>query len=189
MTRTDKAMLGSSNYERTPGDYYNTESWVTKALLDRVRFRGIVWEPAVGRGDMSDVLVQQGYSVMTSDIVGTTLGCKSAAECDFLTATSPGDATFSIVTNPPYVHAEAFIVQAIKLTARSSGMVAMLLRNEYDCASSRRYLFEQEAFAMKLILTKRPRWAESNIASPRHNFSWFLWDHNHSGSATMKWLP
>lgn len=184
------AIMGEAGFERVEGDRYFTEHWVTKALLARVRFRGLIWEPAAGRGDMADVLHAAGYEVMCSDIAGASLGCKSAAESDFLTHTSPGDGVFSIVTNPPYVHAEEFIVQALKLTRRASGMVAMLLRNEYDCAATRRYLFEQEPFAQKLVLTKRPKWSEAEPkASPRHNFSWYLWDWHHAGRATIGWLP
>lgn len=185
-------MLGESGFERVEGDRYWTEPWVTQALLDAVKFRGLVWEPACGRGDMADVLTNAGYSVMVSDIAGDSLGCRNAARADFLAHSSPGDALFSIVTNPPYALAEEFIRHALELTARASGMVAMLLRNEYDCAAGRRYLFEQEAFAAKRVLTKRPRWVDDldqPSASPRHNFAWYVWDHHHSGPARIEWLP
>jgi hypothetical protein len=186
------AMLGEAGFQRVEGDRYFTEPWVTRALLDRVRFRGLIWEPACGRGDMADVLVEKGYKVMCSDIAGASLGCVGAAEADFLTHGSPGDGTFSIVTNPPYNRAEAFIRKALDLTTRASGMVAMLLRNEYDCASSRRDLFERESFFGKFVLTKRPRWVDGlaqHSASPRHNFAWYVWDHHRAGPAVIRWLP
>lgn len=63
---SDKAMLGSSGYKRRHGDLYATEPWVTRALLSRVRFRGPVWEPAAGRGDMVRVLQDAGYEVYAS---------------------------------------------------------------------------------------------------------------------------
>jgi hypothetical protein len=141
---------------------------------------------------MADVLSDYGYEVRISDIVGDTLGCRGATEADFLTHDSPGDALFSIVTNPPYTLAEEFLCKALDLTKRASGMVAMLFRNEYDCAATRRYLFEQEAFAAKLVLTKRPRWVDGlgqDSASPRHNFAWYVWDHHNFGRATIGWLP
>ena len=188
----DFAMRGSG-FERVEGDRYWTESWVTRALLARVKFRGMIWEPACGRGDIADVLHADGYQVTVSDIAGDRLGCKNAAEVDFLKhSSSPGDALFSIVTNPPFTFAEPFIWRALELTERAGGMVAMLLRNEYDCAASRRSLFEREAFAVKFVLTKRPRWVDGigqHSASPRHNFAWFVWDHFHSGPARLEWLP
>lgn len=188
----DSAMLGTPKYERREGDRYYTEPWVTRALLAKVRFRGLIWEPAAGRGDIADVLVDAGYKVMASDIEGDRLGCKGAAETDFLTCGSPGDGVFSLITNPPYDKAEEFLRKALDLTAHASGMVAMIFRHEYDCAGGRRDLFERESFSAKLVLTKRPRWlheGETHVASPRHNFSWYIWDHHHSGPATMMWGP
>lgn len=183
------AMVGESGYDRLAGDRYYTQPWITRALLRVVRFRGKVWEPACGRGDMVDVLREAGYDTIASDIAGATLGCVGASELDFLTHGSPGDATFSIVTNPPYAHAEAFIRKSLELTQRSGGQVAMLLRNEYDSASRRRDLFERESFACKLVLTKRPQWIEEMDGKPRHNFAFYLWDWNHTGPATIRWLP
>jgi hypothetical protein len=62
-------------------------------------------------------------------------------------------------------------------------MVAILARHEFDCAARRRPLFEDARFRMKLVLTKRPRWVDGpQRASPRHNFAWFLWDHQHRGA-------
>ena len=139
---------------------------------------------------MADALVDNGYQVMASDSEGDQRGCKQAEMAVFLESCSPGDAMFSIVTNPPYTLAEEFIVHAIALTERVGGMVAMLMRNEYDCAASRRDLFEHEAFAGKLILTKRPRWRDGeHIASPRHNFAWYVWDWGHTGPAHLEWIP
>lgn len=185
----DFAMRGSG-FKRVEGDRYWTEAWVTRALLSKVAFRGVIWEPACGRGDMVEVLIEAGYKVMASDVAGDTLGCKVAAEADFLACRQ--ETNCSIVTNPPYTLAEAFIRKALDLTERASGMVAMLLRNEYDCAARRRYLFERESFAAKFVLTKRPRWVDGvgqHSSSPRHNFSWYLWDHHHSGNARVEWLP
>jgi hypothetical protein len=185
----DQAMV-RSNFARVEADRYWTEPWVTQALLSLVKFRGAIWEPACGRGDMANVLVDAGYHVIAGDIAGTRLGCKYAYQADFLEHSSPGDATFSIVTNPPFTLAEEFIWKALELTKRAGGMVAMLLRNEYDCAASRRLLFEEEHFAAKFILTKRPRWIDyGHTASPRHNFAWYLWDHHHTGPARLEWLP
>ena len=56
-------------------------------------------------------------------------------------------------------------------------MVAMLLRNEFDSAASRKELFTGNVyFDTKIILTKRPRWIEGSTGSPRHNYAWFVWD-------------
>lgn len=191
MSDAAKMRIGEAGYERVEGDRYWTEPWVTKTLLDGVLLRGWIWECAAGRGDMADVFRGAGCRVVCSDIAGSSLGCESASELDFLTAEPPAGwpAVLSIVTNPPYLLAEQFIRRALKLTQPEGGMVAMLLRNEYDCAARRRDLFEREPFRIKLVLTKRPRWSEQNTASPRHNFAWYVWDHQYSGSPEIGWLP
>jgi hypothetical protein len=95
-------MLGDSGFKRVDGDIYYTEPWVTQALLDRIRFRGVVWEPACGRGDMVKVIGAAGYEVVASDIAGDDLGCDSASGVDFLREQHKSSRSFSIVTNPPY---------------------------------------------------------------------------------------
>jgi hypothetical protein len=184
-------------YERQAGDLYPTPAWVTQVLCDAVRFRGRVWEPAAGRGDMANVLRDAGYDVRCTDIEGDRLGCDGCFEQDFL-KTHHGTLSlgrfgeaFSIITNPPYSHAQEFIRQALALTEPVGGMVAMLLRNEFDCGIKRRDLWVRPSFREKIVLTKRPFWFNDAPMQnhPRHNFSWLLWDHEHIGPATIRWLP
>jgi hypothetical protein len=54
----------------------------------------------------------------------------------------------------------------------------MLLRNEWDCAYTRRDLFMEMPFRLKIVLTRRPKWFKDDINAPRHSFSWYVWDHN-----------
>src|SRR5277367_5290169 len=49
-------------------DFFPTPRWATFALIDNERFDGIIWEPACGDGAMSDVLVEGGYKVESSDL-------------------------------------------------------------------------------------------------------------------------
>jgi hypothetical protein len=181
----DPAMIGHSGYERTAYDAYWTPRWCTEWLCEAVRFRGLIWEPAVGRGDIADVLTDRGYKVMISDIHDHG---PNPVIADFLKADAPFDGLLSIITNPPYAEAGQFARKALELTQRSGGMVAMLLRNEFDCAKSRCDLFDREPFSKKLVLTKRPTWSDERKASPRHNFAWFIWDWHHVGPATIRYL-
>lgn len=176
----------SSVYDRNPKDAYWTEPWVTRALLEQLHLRGVVWEPATGTGQMAYEIFDHGYTeVYPTDIVEYP-ECMLAEVVDFLKVERPWPGT--IITNPPYTLAEEFVRHALKLT-RPEGMVTMLLRNEWDCAASRRDLFENAPFKTKYVLTKRPRWAASNKASPRHNFAWFVWDWAYSGVPEIKYLP
>jgi hypothetical protein len=79
-----------------------------------------------------------------------------------------GDA---IITNPPYELAAEFIERALSLTA-SDGLVAMLLRTDFDHAKSRQHLFQHPAFRKKLVLTKRIKWFEDSEGQPSFNHAW-----------------
>jgi hypothetical protein len=183
--RPDPAVLGNSGYERIPNDAYYTERWVTEALLSQVRFRGALWEPAAGRGDISAVLRGAGYNnVIESDIVWPD-------PVDFLRQRSLPDYVESIVTNPPYDQIADFIGHALILTRQVEGMVAMLARHEFDCAKGRKGFFDRPPFAMRVVLMGRPRWVPKKPGdkSPRYPYSWFVWDWRHSGSATLRYAP
>ena len=187
---TDPAMVGRPKFERVANDAYFTPAWCTEALLSRWMPVGTVWEPAAGNGAMVDVLNKAGFDVIASDI-NEYIDLRSdlvIVRKDFLTVTPPSG-LFSIITNPPYDRAEEFIRRALELTKPHRGSVAMLLRHEFDCAKTRRDLFESDNFARKITLTRRPRWFAETTTSPRHNFSWFVWDGMHRGPAILEYAP
>lgn len=187
-TRHDPAMLGS-RFERRPLDAYFTQTWITQALMDHYAFDGPVWEPAAGKGDMANQIGENGYLIGRTDIVFDDGA--GIEELDFLTQHKMlwWDAEIclrcrAIITNPPFDKADAFIAHAFKLRPLQ---IAMLLRHDFDCARKRLWMWSDPVmpFAMKLTLTKRPRWdwweRDKPLASPRHNFAWFIWDRRHKG--------
>ena len=170
-----------SGYERKERDLYETPEWVTRALLPHLP-PGIkeIWEPACGSGLMVNALEMGGYLVHATDIVKGH---------DFLDA-QPGDGIDvghdAIITNPPYKDAQAFIELALK----RAGLVAMLLRTDYDHAKTRAHLFAGcSAFAKKIVLTKRIKWFEDSKGSPSFNHAWFVWNMKHSGPPTLAYGP
>jgi hypothetical protein len=136
----------------------------------------MIWEPACGDGAISKVLEKNGYSVRSTDLFYRNYG--ELESVDFLkTEDYPVfPFAFSIITNPPYNFAEAFIRRALDVAQSVQGQVAMLLRNEYDCAATRVDLFRHPYFTFKLVLTKRPHWIAGTTGSPRHNYAWYVWD-------------
>jgi hypothetical protein len=173
----DAAMLGDSGYERVAADAYFTPPENVDCLASKVRLPGRIWEPACGAGNITQRLVELGHEVVSSDL--HTYGFEEQiGQFDFLAQEKPPVPGISaIVTNPPYGEmVEKFIRHSLKLMKPSCGMVAMFLRNEYDCGKGRMDLFEHPAFHMKIVVTKRPRWVEGSTGSPRHNYAWFIWD-------------
>ncbi len=104
---------------------------------------------------------------------------------DFLATTRIPEVD-AIVTNPPSGHcgrtAAAFARHALELMKPRRGLVAMLLRVEFDSAKTRGDLFgDCRQWSKKLVLTKRITWFEPAIAEPLDNFAWFIWNWRHRG--------
>jgi hypothetical protein len=114
-----------SGYVRQANDAYDTPAWVTDAVVPHLRSLALhVWEPAAGTGKMVDALRCAGFRVTSTDI---------ATGVDFLECSAlPSDLIQAICTNPPYTYAHAFIEHALVLTKPVGGVVAMLLRCDFD---------------------------------------------------------
>ena len=198
MSSADDPALYKSGFERIPKDRYWTEPWVTNALLRVIidindHHPGLVWEPAVGRGDIARVLMDHGMEVFASVI---DLSEFDAGMCDFTQHDFLVDefdpaimGVDKIITNPPYDKAEEFVRKCLEY--EDVRFVAMVLRSEFAAASRRVDLFTEQPFAFEIKLTTRPRWdwwfRDKPMASPRHNFSWFCWDRDWGKRPTIYW--
>ena len=98
-----------NDFERQKG-LFCTPPHIVRALLDREKFPGLVWEPAVGKGHIVKVLLEYGYrDVLASDIFDWGFPCKIE---DFLESTNR---VGSIITNPLFDIKWEFLAQAKKL--------------------------------------------------------------------------
>ena len=187
------AKVSSLGYERRPDDFYPTPPWVTHALLNSVKLRGDVWEPACGDGAISEVLLAHGYLVVSSDIAARGYGMAGRdflAE-DLIHPLGWRRVPLTIFTNPPYGElAKAFIEHALNLMRPVGGQVVMLLNHGFDCSAGVAPLFQDcAAFDAKLTLRGRIRWIEGTKGSPAHHHAWYIWDWGRRpGSPRLGWL-
>ena len=178
-------------HERKERDLYETPEWVGEALLPHLSKwrKDAVWEPAAGSGKLARVLARHFDVVYQWDISSEGLAPQGLV-ADFLDFGEEPDGFEAIITNPPYELATEFCERALQLTERSGGMVAMLLRTDFDHAKSRTHLFrDNPSFCKKLVLMRRIAWfVEANgkpKASPSFNHAWYIWDWKHSGPPTI----
>jgi hypothetical protein len=176
----------NSDYARKERDLYETPEWVTEVLLANLwPAASCIWEPACGSGRMAAVLNRR-YPVYTTDI--------HPDGRDFLFERLPAYPVIDgIITNPPYDLAQQFCEHALELM-EPRGLVAMLLRVDFDSAKSRAHLFRDcPAWCHKLVLTKRITWfVEADgkpKASPSENHAWYIWDWKHEGAPTLAYGP
>jgi hypothetical protein len=178
-----------SEYARRDRDDYPTPPWVTETLIPHLKDAKVtsIWEPAAGEGGMATTLTQAGFSVTSTDLGGGI---------NFLDhKTQAGERCDAIVTNPPYgiqgKLAERFIERALDLTRPRQGVVAMLLKVDFDSGLTRRRFFADcPAWAAKLVLLKRIEWFKSeNGMTPSENHAWYIWSWRHDGPARLAYGP
>lgn len=89
--------------ERRENDYYPTgETDAIRALMtydgDKIRAAGSVWDPACGKGDMVNVIREEGLPCTASDLVDRR--CPDSWQADYFSCLKSRAA--AIITNPPY---------------------------------------------------------------------------------------
>jgi hypothetical protein len=168
-------------------DAYMTPPCATEALLRHVTLHRRIWEPACGDGTgIIDVLRFHGHDVIGSDLVN--YGRKDCvAGRDFLFERTAPDGCETIVTNPPYKLAEAFVANALCLCPT----VVMLLRLAFYESERRSSILEGRGLARILCFRKRlPMMHRRNWDGPKGNsgmaFAWFVWARGYSGRTMIE---
>jgi hypothetical protein len=166
-----------SDFEREKG-LFCTPRHITRALLKREEFPGLVWEPAAGKGDIVRVLLEWGYrDVLASDIYDW--GFQPCEIKDFLkSATRVG----SIITNPPYDLKWQFLTQAKKLAASK---IALLLPLDTEYRSPfLRYHESDAAFPWKALyaFVQGVPWANVDGTWGRFLVGWHVFERGYTGN-------
>ena len=184
---------GASNHtedERQVDDYYATEPKATQLLLDRETFSSAIWECACGGGHMSEVLKQNGYAVMSSDLFDR--GYKGTKIIDFLKEKDIN--TMDIVTNPPYKFAKDFVEHALDISA-DGVKVAMFLKLTFLESKSRKALFEKYPFKTLYVSSERLQCAKNGDFEKYGKgvgtavaYGWYVWEKGFTGKPTIEWI-
>lgn len=188
--------LGASNHtesERADLDYYATEPKAVEMLLQQEDFSQFIWEPACGEGHISEVLLQNGFDVLSTDIVNR--GYKGQRiEIDFLKANLFSDLSgncMDIITNPPYSQAKEFIQKALDISTPGT-KIAMFLKLTFLEGQARRKLFEENPPKIVYVFSKRVKCAKNgnfeNISSSAVAYAWFIWVKGFRGEPVIRWI-
>jgi hypothetical protein len=181
-------MLGSRPAGRRgrTDDFHETPRVAVEALLGVETFTGPIWEPACGRGAISEVLIEHGHEVISTDLIARGY---SAGGIDFLLEWQPR--ARDIITNPPYKLALEFAQHALRLT---TGKVALLLRLAWLESQARQAFFASHpptrvwVFGKRLPMMHRDGWT-GRQASSAIPHAWFVWDKDHSSAPTIGGVP
>ena len=188
------------NFDRADDEWYAEPGDCTTALLGVERFRGQVWDPACGGGNIPRALRAGGVPACGTDIV-----CRMTPDDpiwsgyrDFL-ATTPGQfLADNIITNPPFgkgALAEAFIRRA--LSAPNLAKLAVFVDARFLYSTKRaRGLYAEHPPSRVWILAPRPSCppgaylaAGNKAGGGTADYAWLVWDRTHPHHGTITgWL-
>ena len=185
---------GASNHteeERQVDDYYATEPKATELLLEQEKFSEIVWECACGGGDISKVLEEHGYEVISSDLVDR--GYPYTQVLDFLKIkpTYQNKNCADIITNPPYKYAKEFVEKALEIS-KDGVKVAMFLKLTFLEGAKRKELFEKNPPKFIYVFRKRVDCWKNGIKPDKPSravcYAWFVWEKGYKGEPVIRWI-
>jgi hypothetical protein len=185
-------LIDKNSDERKGNDYYPTPPIATEALIHHYKeiIPDNIWEPCCGRGWMSKVLLEAGYSVKSSDLFKYENLLIPNAEWykDFLTEEFPNDIE-GIITNPPYM--KNFTEKLIEKSLKHVKFVAVLQRL-FFLESAKRYELFCQTRPDVLVFSGRVNFQEEFYNQREKQmggmmaFAWFIWHENCNGN--IEWV-
>ena len=161
-------------------DLYETPPGAVYALLEVEQLPHHIWEPACGRGAITDILRNHGHTVRATDL--TDYGCPdSESRVDFLMETQRSFTTSAIVTNPPYKLADQFVRHALWHCPKA----VMLLRLAFLEGTRRSDLVDHALSRVWVFRNRLPRMHRDGWDGPKATstiaFAWFVFERDHTG--------
>lgn len=176
-------MAAMQKWARKPSDLYPTPVDCTYSLLphiaDLLPPDATILEPACADGQMVKPLREFGYKVVATDLRPEVKGGEGGI--DFLDRSYTFSNVDAVITNPPFVAAEAFIRRAVEIAP----VAVMLLKAQYWNTKNRKKLFRETRPWKELNLTWRPAFLEEERGkSPLMDCMWVVWRRGHDGPCT-----
>jgi len=170
-----------------PNEYYATHPTVTLDLLRVESFHHTILEPACGGGFISKPLMDNGYDVLSTDIIDRGFG---NGGIDFLLYEFEVG-VYDIVTNPPYSLFIPFLEKAIGICKNK---VAMLLPLSFITTKQRSKLYKTYpphtiyVYEDRICIAKNGEFEKySSVINPQQ-YAWFIWHKGFNGNPTIKWI-
>lgn len=197
---TTYAQLGASNHsdqERAENDFYATDPNSLNIFLqalerDNIELHKNIWECACGQGHLSEVLKENGYNVLSTDLIGRGYG-EVNADTDFLHGKYYTHTKYNgdILTNPPYRYAKEFVETALN-KVECGYYVIMFLKIQFLEGKDRRKLFDK--YPPKYVYVNSARQLcylngdMSNKISSATCYCWFIWEKGFEGEPIIRWI-
>lgn len=205
---TSSAVMQQRASKKDAIDDFPTPPWATRALIEHAimpllnggREAGLgqwhnplreqsVWEPACGRGFMSEVLKERFGEVLSSDVVdyGYADTDERALGLSFPDGVWKADVDW-VVTNPPFNQAARFIETALVVAKRG---VAMLVRTAFlEGVGRYNFLFRKRPPTLIAFFSERVPMVKGRCdakASTATAYCWLIW--TNAPPQPPVWIP
>lgn len=187
-TQSVMATLNASSHsdkERELNDYYATPPKAVEQLLKLEEFQDNIWECACGEGHISKVLIDNGFNVLSSDIIDRKYGEVK----DFLKTDQIFDG--DIITNPPFSRATDFLLHAMKVT-KPHAKIVMLLRIQFLEGVQRGKIYKKYPPKKVYVASRNLRCAKNgdfkNATGNASTYCWFIWENGFEGTPEIGWF-
>lgn len=173
--------------ERHNEDYYATEPKAVKLLLENIELpSNKIWECACGGGHLSEEMSRLGYDVYSSDLIDRGYGNKF----DFLSIENQ-QTDMNIITNPPYIYANEFIVKAMEIM-NTGNVLALFLPIRYLEGKARKRIFKDYPPKLVLVSSGRLICARSGNFKEQKgsavSYMWIIWQKDYTGKTFLEWF-
>lgn len=193
MQNTTDAVMQQRRSAKTGVDDFPTPSFAVRAACKHVfeplfGHRKSVWEPTANRGSMVRALAEHFETVYGSDLIDYGAGFDVR---DFLNDDPPPGPPFDLViTNPPFIAAEAFVHRALEVATVGC---AMLVRTSWLGTQGRyQRLFRVHPPAVVAQYVERVPMVQARLdrdASTATEYCWAVWRKLRPEYTQLIWIP
>lgn len=169
---------------REKDDYYATDPKAVDLLLEKEKFNKNILEPSCGEGHISNVLIENGYNVSSSDLIDRGFGSiKDFFEIDKF----DGD----IITNPPYKMALDFVKHSLNVV-NDGNKIAMFLKIQFLEGKARKEFYKHNPPKKIYVASGRLNCAKNGefekYPSSAVCYAWFVWEKGYKGKPEIDWI-
>lgn len=189
MTGNMQGLHRKEGEEREEHDFYATHPSAIPPLLKVLGWENggkFIYEPACGKGHLSEPLQIYGHTVISTDLIDRGYGVGGV---DFLQPTVYDNLGFdAIITNPPYKYALQFVEKSVQIAP----IACHFLNIRFLESATRRKFFEKHPPRYVCVFSERipssknglfPKGESSTVC-----YAWFIWFRDFTGRPEIIWL-
>lgn len=175
---------------REENDFYATEPKAIELALPYLINTGIskdLWENAVGKGHIANVLKKNGFNVRCSDIVDR--GYENTEVLNFLDCNEKWNG--DIITNPPFKLAENFVEKGFELI-NDGNKLYYFLKIQFLEGIKRNEMYKKYPLKYLLVYSARQKCAKDaefdKYSATTQCYCWFVFEKGYKRKPIIDWI-